>query len=60
MSINENSIQTTSLPGREASEQLLGISVVAAGVAEVSTAVVSFLAAAQLQLIPAAEQLKPG
>ena len=59
MSINEKSIQTTSLPGREASEQLLGISVVAAGVAEVATVLVSSLAAAQLQLIPAAE-LKPG
>lgn len=49
----------SSEPGREASEQLLGISVVAAGVAEVATAVVSSLAAAQPQLIPAAE-LKPG
>ena len=55
MSINEKSIQTTSLPGREASEQLLGISVVAAAVAKVATAVVSSLAA----LIPAAG-LKPG
>lgn len=55
--INEKSIQTTSLPGREASEQLLGISV--AAVAKVATAVVSSLAAAQPQLIPAAE-LKPG
>lgn len=59
MSVNEKSIQTTSLPGREASEQLLGISVVAAGFVEVATAVVSSLAAAQPQLIPAAE-LKPG
>ena len=59
MSINEKSIQTTSLPGREASEQLLGISVVAAAVAKVATAVVSSLAAAQPQLIPAAV-LKPG
>ena len=57
--INEKSIQTASLPGREASEQLLGISVVVAGVAEVATAVVSSLAAARPQLIPAAE-LKPG